>query len=272
MCVKDENYQLPIPWKKHELNNNFDVASNLKMPVSTPGRGLPHRHVMKKNGPIRPVFDCASRYRGYCLNDTVRQVPTLISTLSLILLRFCLHSYAVTADIDNMYSQVLDPMEDLDAVRFLWGIHNDRQYRMKTYLFEGVWYLSASTFALQRYVNQTHSSLVKHAIINSFYVDDLAISVQSKSDVKCVINELKKIILSKVFNMKKYRVNDTDLVSTVPDSDRYMGTSTLLLSNGECNTLGLLWDVRNDVFHFEHVVHVYTKLPCCRSLLQFLTK
>ena len=93
---------------------------------------LPHRYVMKKNGLMRLVFDCASRYRGYCLNDTVCQGPNLISKLSHILLRFRVHSYAATADIENMYNKVSIPVEDRDALRFLWGIHNVKQYRMKT--------------------------------------------------------------------------------------------------------------------------------------------
>ena len=61
---------------------------------------------MKKNGLMRLVFDWASRYRGYCLNYTVCQGPNLIIKQSHILLRFRLHSYAVTADIENMYNQV----------------------------------------------------------------------------------------------------------------------------------------------------------------------
>ena len=133
---------------------------------------------------------------------------------------------------------------------------------MKTHLFGGVWCSSASTFALQQCVNQTHSSLVKHAIMNSFYVDDLAISVQYKSDVKCVIDDLEKVLLSGGFNLKKYMVNDADLMSTVPVCDRYMGMSTLLPSNGEYKTLGLMWDVKNDVFNFEPVINfvdLYTK-------------
>ena len=56
-------------------------------------------------------------------------------------------------------------------------------------------------------MNQTESSLVKHAIMNSFYVDDLASSVQYKSDVKCVVDDLKKVILSRGFNLKKYMAN-----------------------------------------------------------------
>ena len=82
---------------------------------------------------------------------------------------------------------------------------------------------SASTIALQQCVNQTQSSLVKHAIMNFFYVDDMAISMQYKSDVKCVIDDLKKVLLSRGFNLEKYMVNDADLMSGVPVCDRYMG-------------------------------------------------
>ena len=46
-------------------------------------------------------------------------------------------------------------------------------------------------------------------------------------------------------------VNDADLMSAVPVCDSYMGTSTLVASNGECKTLGLMWDVKNDGFHFD---------------------
>ena len=94
---------------------------------------------MKKNGLMRLVFYCASRYRGYCLNDTVCQGPNLISKLSHILLRFRLHRYAVTADITNMYNQVFILVENRDALRFLWVFHNVKQYRMKAHLFGGVW-------------------------------------------------------------------------------------------------------------------------------------
>ena len=98
---------------------------------------------------MRLVFKCASRYRtGYCPKDTVCQGPNLISKLSHIHLRFRVHSYAVTANIENMYNQVLIPLEDGDALRYLWGIHHVKQYIINTHLFGGVWCSSASTFLL----------------------------------------------------------------------------------------------------------------------------
>ena len=157
LCVKDGHYQLPVPRKKDVLDHNCDVASSrlrsLKATLTKPGKlddydcavqmllqrdhaevmpedacvnpktwFLPHRYVMKKNGWMPLVFDFASRYRCYCLNYTVCQGPNLISKLSHILLHWRLHSYAVTTYIENMYNQVLIPVEDRDVLRFLWGI------------------------------------------------------------------------------------------------------------------------------------------------------
>ena len=58
---------------------------------------------------------------------------------------------------------------------------------------------------------------------HEFYVDDMAKSMQYKSDVKCVIDDLKKVLLSRGINLEKYMVNDADLMSGVPVCDRYMG-------------------------------------------------
>ena len=80
---------------------------------------LPHHHVRKKNGTMRLVFDCSSRYKGYCLNDVAYQGPNLAIKLSSVLLRFRLHSYAVIADIEAMFNQVMVPVEDGDRTALL---------------------------------------------------------------------------------------------------------------------------------------------------------
>ena len=46
-----------------------------------------------------------------------------------------------------------------------------------------------------------------------------------------------------------------------------MGMSTLLPSNGEYKTLGLMWDVKNDVFNFEPVINfVLMGNPQCQAV------
>ena len=158
MIVHEGHIQLPIPWKRDHLENNFIVAVNRLKHLNVSLRRsdlyeqyevamntmpeknyaemvpkeelynnnprtwyLPHHHIKKKDGSMRFVFDCASRFRGASLNDTVRQGPNLNNKLSSVLLRFRLHKYAITAAIESMYSQVLVPITDRDYIRFLWG-------------------------------------------------------------------------------------------------------------------------------------------------------
>ena len=108
---------------------------------------LPHHHVRKKNGTMQLVFDCSSRYKGYCLNEVSYQGPNLTSKLSNVLLRFRPHKYAVIADIVAMFNQVMGPVEDRDALCFLWYTDdNVTQYSMATHLFRGIWSSSVASY------------------------------------------------------------------------------------------------------------------------------
>ena len=148
--------ELPIPWKKTSLDNNYHVAiSRLKsLEVSLEKKSLrkkydeaiqvmleknyaeiipnqdmynnqncriwylPHHPVPKKDNSIRIVFDCASKFRGYSLNDCAYQGPNLNNKLNNVLMRFRRYHYAMTADISSMYNQVKVPLVDRDALRF----------------------------------------------------------------------------------------------------------------------------------------------------------
>ena len=53
-----------------------------------------------------------------------------------------------------------------------------------------------------------------------------------------------------------------------------MATTTMRHSNSECKILGLMWDMKNGVFHFEHDIHVvdvFTKVTMVlRQLLRYV--
>ena len=118
---------------------------------------LPHHPVIHpcKPGKVRPVFDCAARYRGTSLNDQVHQGPDLTNKLIGVLLRFRQEPVAIMADIEGMFYQVKVHQEDRDALRFLWWTDDDisqppKTYRMTSHLFRGVWSPSCASFALKR--------------------------------------------------------------------------------------------------------------------------
>ena len=182
---------------------------------------LPHHHVCKKNRNMSLVFDCSRRYKGYCLNNAAYQRPNLTNKLSSVLLRFRLLRYAIIADIEAMFNQVVVPVEDRDALCFLWYTHDHvTQYRMETHLFGGIWSSSAASYALQQCSWACDDEFIKHHILNSFYVDDLVTSVKSGDEVCSLIKTLKNTLLSRGFNSKKYVINDEDLMNQVPSIDR----------------------------------------------------
>ena len=96
--------------------------------------------IQKKPDKLRIVFDCAAKFKGQSLNDTVFLRPDMTSPLIRLLLRFRLYSIAVSADIEEMFLQVKVPEKDRDALRILWypdGELRDqpRIYRMTVHSF-----------------------------------------------------------------------------------------------------------------------------------------
>ena len=102
---------------------------------------LPHHPVISPSkSKIRVVFDCAAKHQRVALNNKVLQGPDLTNNLLGILLRFRQYPVAVSADIEAMFHQVMVPMEDRDALRYLWWPDGDTNkapdvYRMRVHLF-----------------------------------------------------------------------------------------------------------------------------------------
>ena len=138
---------------------------------------LPHHAVITDNKPdkLRVVFDCAAKFKRKSLDERCEQGPDLINKLLHVLLRFRQHIYAIQSDIESMHHQVKIPVDDRDALRFLWYCNVEVVcYRMTSLLFGGVWCSSSSTYALKRTVAECSdaSPLVVDCIGKSFYVDD----------------------------------------------------------------------------------------------------
>jgi transposase InsO family protein len=284
------HYELPIPWRPHvEMPNNVSLAMSRLMStkrsllkrdlwvqyneemnkllvkgyaeivpnVNSSDRiwYLPHHAVVtdKKPGKLRIVFDCAAKYEGESLNDKCWSGPDQNNKLLDVILRFREHSLAVTADIESMYYQVVVPVEDRDALRFLWfdPAGNVVHYRMTRHLFGGIWCSSSSTYALRR-VLEDHEvdPLVCDTVKHAFYVDDCLKSVATREEVEIVVNDTKELLAKGGFNLTKFVVNDPDLLELIPSAERASEVKDL----GSCSSsraLGVRWNVECDTFFFE---------------------
>ena len=84
--------------------------------VAEPGFYLPRHTVIRKDSlttKIRVVFDSSAKTSsGVSLNDSLMIGSTIQDDLFSLLTRFRTHIYALTADIEKMYRQVLVPPDD----------------------------------------------------------------------------------------------------------------------------------------------------------------
>ena len=170
-----------------------------------------------------------------------------------VLLRFRQHSLAIQSDIEAMYNQVRIPDYDRDALRFFWV--NDGKithYRMTSHLFGGKWCAASSTYALRRTIhdNQDIDPLVRETIERDFYVDDCLKSCIHKGQARTVIHETPKVLQEGGFNLTKFVVNDSELLSEISEEHRAKEARDFT-PDMPGKVLGIKWNISADAFYFD---------------------
>ena len=215
---------------------------------------LPHHGVVNPHKPdkLRVVFDCAARFQGRSLNERCLQGPDLINNLLYVLLRFRLHHYGLLADIKEMYLQVVIPPRDRDALRFLWWYKGEIIHlRMTRHLFGGVWCASSSAYALRKAVadHPDLDPLIRDAILQSMYVDDLAHASPDKVSARKIMIGTPAVLKTAGFELTKFVVNDEVIMDEIPIKHRAKEVHEFS-SKSVGKTLGLKWAIQSDAFVF----------------------
>ena len=103
---------------------------------------LPHHLAIHPHKPckVRVVFDCAVRFQDASLNERILQGPDLTNTLIGVLSRFRREATAVMADVEQIFYQVLVPVEDCNFVCYLWWPGGEcesapQEFQMRVHVF-----------------------------------------------------------------------------------------------------------------------------------------
>lgn len=102
---------------------------------------IPHHCILKDSTTtkLRIVFDASSRSSsGISLNDAMLAGPVVQTDLFIILLRFRSFRYALTADIEKMYRQVLIEEKQIPLQRIVWRnnpAENIKIYELLTLMY-----------------------------------------------------------------------------------------------------------------------------------------
>ncbi|XP_018368502.1 PREDICTED: uncharacterized protein LOC108764661 [Trachymyrmex cornetzi] len=240
---------------------------------------IPHHLVVRSNvltSKLRVVFDASAlSASGVSLNHKLLVDPQLQDTLFALLLKFRMHQYVLTADLEMMYRQVLVKEQDRDLQRILWRSNNDEEiqiFRLNTLTYG----TSSAPFLAIRCLKElaiqesdTYPTAAR-VLQGDFYMDDLLTGTHTEEEVCRLQQELMELLQRGRFYLRKWRSNNRRVLSSLAqDSER---DEFLILNKHEVlKTLGLHWNAERDYLQYE--VQIMKELPTTkRQLLSLISK
>ena len=212
---------------------------------------IPHHAVVtptKATTKVRVVYDASAKTKqsNKSLNECLYRGPVLLPDLCGLLIRFCLHSIAVVADLEKAFLSVGLQCQDRDVTRFLWlkdptipslkdNVQTYRFCRIPFGVISSPFLLAATiTYHLQQSDNQ-FAELLKRDI----YVDNVISGVSTLEEAKTLYKEAKGVFAAAFMNMREWASNSQQFMEFIPQSDR--------TSNPDQKILGIKWNLCKDV-------------------------
>ncbi|XP_043263515.1 uncharacterized protein LOC122403827 [Colletes gigas] len=213
---------------------------------------LPHHGVTKftsQTTKLRVVFDAsATTTAGISLNDTLYTGPKIQDDLLYILLRFRIHRYVLTGDIEKMYRQFFVRQEDRKYQRILW---RDSSGKINTYQLNTVTFgLSAAPYLAIRCLTQLARDeghrfpLASKILTCDFYVDDALTGASTVQETLHIRDELTQVLKSAGLHVRQWASNDRSLLQGL--STQAINKQLHLGESDTFKTLGIVWNSSDD--------------------------
>lgn len=239
----------------YQLGHMEKISLNDIEPSSTK-YFIPHHAVMKNDSTttkLRVVFDASSRSSSdMSLNNILLKGPVVQSDLFDLLIRFRFPKFAMSADIEKMYRQILVNDNDRNLQLILWRNNPSLPisiFRLKTVTYGTTPAPFLATKCLHKLgeVNATCYPASSKILQRDFYVDDLITGADDIEQALQIQSELISILASAGFHLRKWCSNDPRLLQNVPDTDKEIQWSPKS-SVESVKTLGVIWSPKNDCF------------------------
>ena len=231
---------------------------------------IPH-HPVKKDStttPIRIVYDCSCRQSKThpSLNDCLVVGPTFLNGMCNIILRFCLHRYGVSTDIEKAFLHVALDESDRDYTRFLWlSDPTDPGSEFNIYHFKTVLFGSVSSpfmlYAALHFHLQKHSSAIANDIADNLYVDNVLTGCAIEAEAIDYYTRARSILDKAKFNLRSWSSN-SEKVRQSAQRDNVAD------ENDTIKVLGLLWHTPSDTISLASKITVDQHSITKRTILQ----
>ncbi|XP_029178118.1 uncharacterized protein LOC114945928 [Nylanderia fulva] len=225
---------------------------------------------------LRVVFNAScNTSNNSSLNDHLLIGPRLQQDLPAILLRWRQWRLVYTADIAQMFRQILVHPSDTDFQRILWRSSADspiERYRLLTVTYG----LAPAPYLAMRVLRQLsidEGALYPAAVSilrESFYVDDALFGADDEASLIEARIQLVEILRKGGFQLRKWASNSLSLLQGLSAHQPEV-KNHLLVKEDTLKVLGLSWHSQDDSFQFV-VTPPKTVNPTKRSILSFTAK
>ncbi|GBM15133.1 hypothetical protein AVEN_242173-1 [Araneus ventricosus] len=221
---------------------------------------IPHHTVQKKDcitTKLRVVFDGLYKSpNSNSLNSVLGVGQVLQPDSFTILVRFRVNKIAFTADIKQMYRQILVHPEDQNLQKIVW--RNSSDSPIKEYKLYIVTYgTSSAPFLATRCLHQLASDSqnknpeISSIIRNSIYMDDLMAGATYNKEAIALIQKLSETLDARGFHLRKWRSNSQDVLNNLSENLGADESNVEIHPENCSKTLGLIWDSSTDSFVFK---------------------
>lgn len=222
---------------------------------------IPHHYVLKPESTttkMRVVFDAsASDSLGCSLNKTLLPGPKLQKEIFDVLSNFRAKPFVFTADVKQMYRQILITPQQREFQRILWRFSPEspiQDFALQTVSFG----ISSSAYLAQRTLVQLardeecNHPLGSKILLSDVYVDDIVSSFSSLNEALASQQDLISLLKKGGFELRKWVSNHPRLLANIPAEERLEQS---LSFNPESPTssvkiLGLKWNAFSDSFSY----------------------
>ncbi|GFY25371.1 DUF1758 domain-containing protein [Trichonephila clavipes] len=207
---------------------------------------------------LRVVFDGSCKPpNSNSLNSVLGVGQILQPDIFTLLVRFRVNEIAFTADIKQMYRQILIDPDDQNLQKIVRRKSLDSN--IKEYKLSTVTYGTASaSFLATRYLHQIsldcepQNPELSSIIQSSFYVDDLMSGASFNKEAIILIKALIQAldVCARGFHLRKWRSNSRDVLINISKNLEFDEPNVEIHPENCSKALGLIWDSKEDRFIF----------------------
>jgi len=204
------------------------------------------------------VYDASTdTSNGKSLNDNLYPGKKIQQDLPGIIIRFLVHEVVVTADITQMFRQIIVTPAHRQYQRLLYRFQSSepiQTFEMTTVTFgqRSSPFLAIRTL-LQLASEEAGYSDVQRVLRNDLYVDDVVTGADCVESALRLQQNLIKVLKNGQFELRKWSSNSAKVLDALPKEHRQ--NQDVTFNGGEIEftkVLGLKWEPNSDVLTYQH--------------------